>query len=166
MNQLTFQTGSFAGETIRTTSDGYASIYDVMRVAGVGRTSTLAWDELKEKIPALDVKYFKFVGRGQRDTPVINGQGLVRLLFILPGKRARLFVAQSAETLVRYLGGDETLIQSIYRNREIAEKDPSSVQAFMADNIQHSPEHPPSYEVCPRSLVYFFRTFFKRIIFW
>jgi len=120
MNQLTFQTGSFAGETIRTTSDGYASIYDVMRVAGVGRTSTLAWDELKSRFFQFEntsdtsnsrplVKSFKFPGRGQRDTPVVSGQGLVRLLFLLPGKRARQFVAESAELLVRHIGGDESL---------------------------------------------------------
>lgn len=153
MNQLTFHTGTFAGETIRTTAGGYASVYDIMRVAGVGRNSTLAWDELKHKLPAAhSSKYFKFAGRGQRDTPVINGHGLVRLLFLLPGKKARLFVAESAETLVRFIGGDETLVQSIRYNREISETDPSSVQAFMADNIQVSRRNrdeniPPPYEV-------------------
>lgn len=47
MNQLTFGDGTFAGKSIRTTSDGYASIYDVIRVAGVGRDPFNVWTELK-----------------------------------------------------------------------------------------------------------------------
>lgn len=81
------------------------------------------------------VKSFKFAGRGQRETPVISGQGLVRLLFLLPGKRARQFVAESAEVLVRHIGGDETLVDEIRRNREIGQNNPESAQAFMAVNI-------------------------------
>lgn len=84
------------------------------------------------------MKTFKFSGRGQRDTPVINGPGLVRLLFLLPGVNARKFVAESAETLVRHLGGDETLIEQIHHNREIAQQNPDSAQAFMARNITNT----------------------------
>lgn len=153
MNQLTFHAGSFAGETIRTTEDGYASIYDVMKIAGVGRDAPTTWSELKSKLPQPGVttgvtsdplnprplvKSFKFPGRGQRDTPVVSGQGLVRLLFLLPGKRARQFVAESAETLVRHIGGDETLVEEIRRNRALAVKDPNSAQAFMAVNVTNS----------------------------
>ncbi len=69
------------------------------------------------------------------DTPVINGQGLIKLLFHLPGKKARAFVAEAAEKLVRFLGGDETLIAEIHRNRLVATADPNSIQAFMADNV-------------------------------
>lgn len=146
MNQLTFQSGTFAGQTIRTTPDGYASIYDIMRVAGVGNEPTHTWNALKGKFcephstsSTSDsrplTKNFKFSGRGQRDTPVVSGQGLVRLLFLLPGKRARQFVAESAEVLVRHIGGDETLVEEIRRNREIGQTNPQSAQAFMAANI-------------------------------
>lgn len=144
MNQLTFHAGTFAGQTIRTTEDGYASIYDVMKVAGVGRDPTHTWNDLKQRfrsasgtseISQIEVKSFKFAGRGQRDTPVINGTGLVRLLFLLPGAKARQFVTESAETLVRFIGGDETLVADIHRNREIGQTNPQSAQAFMAVNI-------------------------------
>lgn len=84
---LTFNTdGEFAGQTIRVTPDKYASIYDVMKVAGVGREPTHTWNDIKSKSPAIltSVKYHKFPGRGQRDTPVIHGQGLVKLLFQVP----------------------------------------------------------------------------------
>ena len=158
MNQLTFGDGTFAGKTIRTTSDGYASIYDVMRVAGVGDEPTNTWNRLKTMFLAdpstsgtsdsrqTAVKTFKFSGRGQRDTPVINGPGLVRLLFLLPGVNARKFVAESAETLVRHLGGDETLVEQIRHNREIAQQNQDSAQAFMAQNIPTT-SAPTSLEV-------------------
>jgi len=147
MDKLTFNNGTFAGKTIRTTTDGYASIYDIMRVAGVGNDPSTAWKDLKPKFhdPQVTsgtsdsrqtaVKMFKFSGRGQRDTPVINGPGVVRLLFLLPGANARQFVAESAEILVRHLGGDETLVGQIRHNREIAQQNPDSAQAFMAANI-------------------------------
>ena len=51
MNQLTFNEGTFVGKTIRTTSDGYASIYDVMKVAGVGSNVITAWKDLKTRLP-------------------------------------------------------------------------------------------------------------------
>jgi hypothetical protein len=147
-NELTFSDGTFAGQKIRVTEDGYASIYDIMKVAGVGDEPTNTWNKLKMRF--LDpqstsrtsgngnptVKSFKFTGRGQRDTPVINGAGLVRLLFLLPGIKARQFVAESAETLVRYIGGDESLIEEIRRNRETALVNPSSAQSFMRKNIE------------------------------
>ncbi len=144
---LTFEDGTFAGQTIRVTEDGYASIYDIMRVAGVGRDPFHAWNDLKDKLrpasvtsgtsktPGPTVKYYKFTGRGQRDTPVINGAGLVRLLMLLPGPKARQFVAESAETLVRFIGGDESLVAEIHRNREIAQGNSNSVQSFMRSNI-------------------------------
>lgn len=53
---------------------------------------------------------FKFKGPGQRDTNVVDIRGLVTILNLMPGKRAAEFRAKSADILVRYLGGDETLI--------------------------------------------------------
>ncbi len=76
-NELTFSDGTFAGQKIRVTDDGYASIYDVMKVAGVGRDPSTAWSELKHKLPPFvgtsrtsehgnpTVKSFKFTGRGK-----------------------------------------------------------------------------------------------------
>ena len=88
------------------------------------REPTNTWNKLKSRFCSPTTKAVKFKGRGQRDTPVINGPGIVRLLFLLPGPRARLFASESAETLIRYIGGDETLIAEIYKNKEIAQRHP------------------------------------------
>ena len=44
-------------------------------------------------------------------------------------------MAESAETLVRFIGGDESLVGEVRRNREVAISEPNSTQAFMAANI-------------------------------
>lgn len=38
---------------------------------------------------------------------------MVKLLFLLPGETAKQFRNKSAETMIRYLGGDLTLIDEI-----------------------------------------------------
>lgn len=53
----------------------------------------------------------------------------------MPGPKARAFVAEAADTLVRYLGGDETLIAEIHQNRTIAQTNETSMQHFMANNV-------------------------------
>lgn len=58
----------------------------------------------------------KFLGRGQRDTPVTDARGLVMIMNLLPGRQAAQFRMMAADVLVRYLGGDQTLISEIQRN--------------------------------------------------
>ena len=108
--QLSFDEGTFAGKTIRTTDDHYASAYDIMRVSGVGRDASQQWLLIKDRIDEENRKIFKFKGAGQRDTPVLNGKGVVQMLFLLPGPKARKFVAEAAEILVRYLGKNRFLL--------------------------------------------------------
>ena len=73
---------------------------------------------------------FKFPGRGQRETPVTDAKGIVEIVMMLPGKRAATVRRQAAEILVRYMGGDVSLVAEIERNR--------AVQQALA---QEAPEH-------------------------
>jgi KilA-N domain len=59
---------------------------------------------------------FKFPGRGQRFTPVTDARGLVMIMNLLPGQQAAQFRLKAADVIVRYLGGDQTLISEIQRN--------------------------------------------------
>lgn len=104
----------------------------------------------------IEIKSFQ---SGQRFTPVINAWGLIQLLWILPGKRAARFLEQSADILVRYLGGgnhsydeifffvvdtevliflDESLVEEVQRNKQVAEDDITSTQAFMQSSFTSS----------------------------
>lgn len=56
------------------------------------------YPEVHEKI--MD---FKFKGRGQRNTPVIDVKGAIEFIFLLPGRHAARVRRQAAELLCRYL---------------------------------------------------------------
>lgn len=64
---------------------------------------------------------FRFPGQGQRSTPVTDARGMVTIINLLPGPRAAQFRVSTAELLVRYLGGDKTLIDEINSNAELQE---------------------------------------------
>ena len=108
------------------------SVYDVM-CAITGHDSSVASNEftrLQQRHPEVraSVTNFKFPGRGQRDTPVTDARGLVMIMNLLPGRQAAQFRMKAADVLVRYLGGDRTLISEIQRNA-------SAQDALPEDNI-------------------------------
>lgn len=114
---MKFPQGIFQGKEPRITNE-YVSILDIIHIA-TGHTkeaSRKIWQRLKETYGeevvtcCLDLK---FPGAGQRETPCINAKGLVKLLMWIPGKLAQEFKNQTADIMIRYLGGDTTLINEI-----------------------------------------------------
>jgi hypothetical protein len=63
----------------------------------------------------------QFPDERQHDTPVTDAVGLVIILNLLPGQRAARFRVSCARIVVRYLGGDETLVSAIRKNRRARE---------------------------------------------
>ncbi|GAQ92824.1 hypothetical protein KFL_011570020 [Klebsormidium nitens] len=61
---------------------------------------------------------YQFEGTGQRPTSVTCARGLGTIINLLPGKRAAQFRLKCADVVVRYFGGDETLVGEIRLNRE------------------------------------------------
>lgn len=59
-----------------------------------------------------------------KKTPVIDAKGLTKILMLLPGLRVADFRDKAADILVRYLGGDITLIPEIEKNNAIQESLP------------------------------------------
>jgi hypothetical protein len=115
--QLTFD-GIFQGREneIRITSDKMISVFDFIKVAGGQKNPKKTWYDIEKKYKNEVVTFcshFNFPGQGQKLTPVVNVQGMVKLLFWLPGEMAKQFRSKSAETMIRYLGGDLTLIDEI-----------------------------------------------------
>ena len=66
--------------------------------------------------------HFRFKGRGQRDTPITTIHGVVKLVFLLPGRQAAHVRRQAAELFVRYLGGDLTLVDEVCALRGFQEQ--------------------------------------------
>lgn len=108
--------GEFTGGKIRIVDERprRVSIYDVFLIMGdTSPPKTL--QRLKERYPeVIDVcHHYKFEGQGQKNTNVTDAKGLVLLLMLLPGRKAADFRLKAAKILVRYLGGDITLIPEI-----------------------------------------------------
>jgi hypothetical protein len=97
------------------------SVLDVIRVI-TGQELRHCWmvfDRLQQQFPEVSTTCgnFKFAGQGQRDTPVTDARGIVEIVMLLPGRAAAAVRKQAASTLVRYLGGDPSLVEEIAAHR-------------------------------------------------
>jgi hypothetical protein len=131
-NKLQFE-GIFKGKEseIRITPDKRISVFDFIRVVGGQKNPRKTWDDIKKKYKNEVVTFcdnWKFEGARQKLTPVINVQGMVKLLFWLPGEMAKQFRSKSAEKLIEYLGGNPSLINEVSDEiQEINEPGPSDI---------------------------------------
>ena len=131
----------FDNKKIRKTSETpqRVSVYDL--IAAItdhdNKTASKSFSRMKEAYSEVSTfcRNFKFNGSGQRDTPVTNARGAVIIMNLLSGEKAAKFRLASADIIVRYLGGDETLIGEILRNQEIQEiaPDTNAVRLFAED---------------------------------
>jgi hypothetical protein len=114
---MLFTGGIFDGKKIRL-NNKYLSIFDIISVAGGQKAdaSRKIWERISKNYPDEVVTLchnFKFPGAGQRETPCVDVNGLVKLLMWIPGKKAQEFRNLTANTMVRYLGGDTSLATEI-----------------------------------------------------
>ena len=74
------------------------------------------------------IGYYKLNGR---NSPVTDARGIVMITNVLPGEQAYKFRMKLADIVVRYLGGDVTLVNEIKRNMEmqttLSENDPMAI---------------------------------------
>jgi hypothetical protein len=100
------------------------SALDVIKLMIDPRSSaSVVWSRVTEQFPDLlqGMVNYRFSGAGQRPTPTINAQSTVMLMNVIPGKCAVKFRLHCADIVVRFLGGDETLISDVHRNADIQE---------------------------------------------
>ena len=102
------------------------NVYDVLRcVFGIPQKDTFhTLDRLREQYPEVQALClnFNFPGQGQRETPVTDARGIVRIIMLLPGRAAAPVRAKAADVLVRYLGGDPCLATKIIKNKQRQER--------------------------------------------
>lgn len=89
---------------------------------------------------------FQFPGAGQRATPVTDVQGLVELINLLPGQNAARFRSGGARLLVRFLGGDESLVPEV---QAIAAHHESGASAGTFTQLFHEAVHTDTAAVPP-----------------
>lgn len=123
-----------AGATVRTTAIDkllFLCIRDlIMNMCGKNaRRAQEVWgrlsDEQKKEVAtdengvANQLFHFQFPGRGQSKTPVATIEACMKLIMILPGKRAKAMRLQAADILSRYINGTDSLVEEIMTNKLI-----------------------------------------------
>ena len=113
----------------------HVAAHDVIRIA-TGTTQHNAsqqWAKLKrdhaETISGTDS--FRFAGQRGPGTDLVNLQTALQIIMLLPGKAAAAMRLKASVLLVRFLGGDLSLVAEIY--------DMNALQRHLKE---HWPEHP------------------------
>ncbi len=110
------------------------SVYDVLgAMTGYAPNNCVnLWRRLCESFPEVTTpcSNFKFPGKGQRDTPVTDAEGIITIIMLLPGRAAARARQSAANVVVRYLGGDLSLVREVMQNNQLQ------------DHLE--PEHPAS----------------------
>ena len=97
------------------------AVYDVLQaVTGCSaQNCSITYSRVSEAFPEVltNCSYFKFSGRGQRETPVADARTVVEIIMVLPGRAAARVRKAAADVMVRYLGGDPALVEEVAANR-------------------------------------------------
>ena len=133
------------------------SIYDVIATTFGMKNPHDSWLSLcREHNEVLGLtENFKFPGRGQRDTPVTDAKGIVQIIMLLPSRAAAPIRAKAADVLVRYLGGDSSLVPEIQANRErqehLAQEQPDHPARIFGEAVESRvPPSPICFNEAPR----------------
>lgn len=128
------------------------AIYDVMQyVCGIPQGKCArGLSRVEEKFPEVNPLWvnFKFPGAGQRDTPVTDSKGLLKILMHIPGRRSAVIRDRVADIANRFYAGDLSLCADIREiNHKLAaleESDPTNpALAFRSSAKAHEEELSP-----------------------
>jgi len=108
---------------IRITPDGKMSVFDIISACAEYSTRTSryhAWRDIQSEYPEVcsKIRHFKFPGRGQKETPVLDKEGILMLLGVLPGKAGKAYREFAARLILDYLENPTKLAVAATRKVE------------------------------------------------
>lgn len=121
----------FNGGQVRVTNEipRRVSVIDLIRIiVGESACPKKVWQRMQDRDTdrlAGCHHIWQFPGAAQRETPVTDSAGMIMIIHLLPGARARQFRASAVDVLVRYLIGDPTLHDEIHDNAVIQQNLPA-----------------------------------------
>ena len=139
------------GRTVRKTTETppRVSVYDLIEIVTgqPAKAASMIFRRLIQEHPEVTTRCgnLQFPGSGQKPTPVTDARGVVIILNLLPGHRAALFRANFADIIVRYMGGDQTLIAEIQRNAEAQKQLPANALTRMFGEDVEAARGSPTY---------------------
>ena len=131
------------------------SVFDVISSLLGAKNPWQVWRDLSIKFPAVLqlVEDCKFPGERQRETPVADAREIVHIIMLLPCRAAAPVRAKAAEVLVRYLGGDPSLIPDVQANRErqehLAREEPDNPARIFGEDVESQLSSPLLYDKAP-----------------
>ena len=115
--------GAGSVQQIRKTAEDppRVAVYDVLQVVTgcSAQNCSVIYSRVADAFPEVltNCSYFKFSGRGQRETPVADARTVVEIIMVLPGRAAARVRKAAADVMVRYLGGEPGLVEEVAANR-------------------------------------------------
>ena len=114
---------------VRKTENGKISVIDV--ISQIKNCSNKYASEIykrlleEERVPVCEIRHLTSAKNGRQNrseypTPIATGAEIIEIIWQLPG--AAEFRRNCAKVCVRYLGGDETLVQEVRMNRRLQEQ--------------------------------------------
>jgi hypothetical protein len=114
----------FEEQVMRRTANGDVSVFDLIGVVGGQSSPRKVWERIAGRHPEVvtECHYFKFMGRGQKETPVIGKLGAMKLLGLLPGEAGSRYRQEAAELLLAWYEAPEELAKSAIAKIEDKDK--------------------------------------------
>ena len=140
------------------------SVHDLIGAISKVQNPRVAWADLQKRHPETVCQTYsykadyKFPGRGNQTTPVINARGAIMIINLLPGAIAASFRAAWADIIVRYIAGDPTLASEVKRNNEIQNQLPDDdPRRFFRQDVEarHTPKSVTGVQDIRSAQVYF-----------
>ena len=146
-----FQSDGLKDQRIRATAEcpKRVAVYDVIKVITGNVNPHDTWNNLSCKFPEElgQTEFYTFPGKGRQTTPVVGARGLVTLMNLLKGDSAARFRAAEADVLVRYLGGDLSLIAEVQGIRQMQEDLPTNDPArIFGEEVEAQQQLPYSHQ--------------------
>ena len=146
-----FQAAWVEDQQIRATAEcpKRVSVYDVIGVITGNENPRKTWLDMSRAHPEVVSlsNIYKFPGRGRQSSPVVGAKGLVTIMNLLQGDRAASFRAAEADVLVRYLGGDLSLIAEVQGIRQMQEQLPPNDPArIFGEHVEAQQQLPYSHQ--------------------
>lgn len=130
MDNHIVQALEFESDSIRTTPDGRMSVFDFIRVVGGQKGERKVWERLVSQYPEIIpfCHNFKFAGKGQRNTPVADREGILQILGLLPGLAGKKYRREAARLVLAFYQAPEDLVVAAFDRIQ----DPVKIQRTQA----------------------------------
>lgn len=161
--QISFFTHEFGNHEIRVVGDGRFSVYDVLvafSVADKKQNAQVVYTRICKENNEVSTfcSNFKFPGRGQRNTPVTDEEGMYQILMLCPGKRGAEFRKWAAGIIAN---PDKALDHAVRRYKKLgwsdrqikARLDGKVARYKLTDTLkEHGVNKPMEYALCTEAI--------------